>query len=172
MLLNPQSKPKKLRVLARGTASVQDFEALGNGGPGSVNRFHGWKWVSYGPQYMIVDDLGKPTGRSTTAGHRVKQLGKVCEVPDTVEYRRALLCGDLWPADEATARAVGAKWDPSFGDEHGDKALAHLHEQMSDLECETAFRLAAHAVASEHLPESLRELPPDLKSAAPASEKA
>jgi hypothetical protein len=165
-------KPNKLRVLARGTASVQDYEALGSGGPGSVNRFHGWKLAPIGPQFHVLDELGKPTGRIDNLCHRVKQLGRIVEVSDRAEYRRALRDHDLWPADEATANAVGVKFDPKFGLEHGAEALADLHVHMDDLELPPEARRVAHAIAVEHLPKSLQALPPALQLSEPPEPKA
>jgi hypothetical protein len=100
----------KLRVLPRGKALVPNYEAQ----EGGVRRFHGWKHdASLGPSF--VDESTKVMHHH---GGFVKGVGEVVELPMRGEYIRHLRDGDLWPADEPTARACGAKWDPTFGGEH------------------------------------------------------
>jgi hypothetical protein len=104
-----------LRVLPRGTASVQDYGALLDTG---TSRFLGWKWDgALGPGFVDPTD-----GQQKNHGGRVKQVDQVvviaAESPHRTEYLKHLRDGDLWPADEATARAAGIMFEPDFGGEH------------------------------------------------------
>lgn len=104
-----------LRVLPRGTALVQDYRALVDAG---TNRFHGWRWDgTAGPEF--VDPTDKQTKRH---GGRVKQTDQVVEIaaddPYRGEYLKHLQAGDLWAADEATAREAGVPFEPHFAGEH------------------------------------------------------
>lgn len=89
----------KLRFLARGTAHVSDFDALDR--PMPLRRFIGRKLqaVPEAPgRYAFV-----PTGKSE-------------EVNARPEIIKAAKDGELWPADEATAKACGVEFDPTFGE--------------------------------------------------------
>lgn len=102
---------QKLRVLARGAAMVFDLERHDAG----VRRFVGRKHdTSMG--YAYRDEFGneKKSG-GWPASHGPAHPD---EVPYRAEYVQALKDGDLWPADEETARAAGVKFDPKFGGEH------------------------------------------------------
>ena len=123
----PQTKT--LRVLPRGTALVPNYEA--NPGKTFVSRvFHGWRHdASMGGEVLEpVRTTWEPSGKRQGAFVRVPD--EVTTVPDTAEYRRHLRGderrsewhGDLWPADEETARAVGIPFDPTFGGEHPECA--------------------------------------------------
>jgi len=49
----------------------------------------------------------------------------VVEIEDTHLHRQHVVEGDLWAADEATAKACGVKFDPAFGnDEFVAKEIA------------------------------------------------
>jgi len=122
----------KIRVLPRGTARVQDYGALMGSG---MNRFHGW---------TLDSTLGKPfTDPATRQPRRhavyLKKLGVEAAVEISVddpyygEYVRHLRDGDLWPADLETAQRANVKFDPTFGDEHGDKAKAEFKAAVADL---------------------------------------
>ncbi len=103
---------KTLRVRARGTASVPDFARLERG---QSRGFIGRK--------MVPDPA---TGLATW-----QPTDEVVELPNeppyAAEYLKALRDGDLWAADEATARACGQKvndegktvpavvFDPTYG---------------------------------------------------------
>jgi hypothetical protein len=123
---------KVLRVLPRGTAKVQDYGALlGN----RVNRFHGWQPnVDIGALFVDPDD--KQQKRNLV---HVKRVGveHAIEIsmsnPHVGEYIRHLRDGDLWPADQATATAIGLKFDPDFGDEHDEDAKAQLADDLAAL---------------------------------------
>lgn len=90
----------KLRFLARGTAHVSDFDALDR--PVPLRRFIGRK---------LQEAPGAP-GRFTFAS-----TGKPEEVESRPEVIKAAKDGELWPADEATAKACGVQFDPDFGGE-------------------------------------------------------
>lgn len=85
-----------LRVRARGTALVQDIDAL----DANTKRFIGraYKEVEPGVWGFV------PTGEDAV-------------VRAHTEYVRELKEGMLWPADEATAKRCGVKFDPTFGGE-------------------------------------------------------
>jgi hypothetical protein len=132
-----QATPKILRVLPRGMALVPDYSVLQHPG-GPLRYYHGWEWdLEQGGPVMEPDQGGKwaPTGKLSGALKRTSS--QVIEVPDAAEYRRHLvgdprspdLGGDLWPADEETARAVGIKFWPThdlhaeqFAEEHPEHA--------------------------------------------------
>lgn len=78
--------PKTLRVRASGTALVQNHEHLEQGRNSFIGRV--FKELEPG-QWAFV-----PTN-------------EVAEVPNRVEYMRALQAGDLEAADDATAKAAG-----------------------------------------------------------------
>lgn len=119
-----RSPTPTLLVLARGTAKVQDHRALMEGG---TNRFLGWKWDgTLGPEFT-----DPKSGKKMRHGGRVKQVDQpVAIAPDDpyrAEYVRAVREGDLWAADEATARFAGVAFEPHFGGEHpATSALAGL----------------------------------------------
>lgn len=118
-----------LRVLPRGTARVQDFRALMETG---TNRFVGWKFDrALGPEF--VDPKDKQTKRH---GGRVKQVDAVVEIaaddPFRTEYLKALRSGDLWAADEATAREARVPFEPCFLGEHPKTSSALGVDPMSN----------------------------------------
>ena len=102
-----------LRVLPRGTGMVPVYEVQGQ-----IRRFHGWKHDAA----LGVSVVNPTTGTRILSGGfrklRATSEADVITVPNTVEYRRHLKDGDLWPADEATTREVGVPFDPTFGGEH------------------------------------------------------
>lgn len=81
---------KTLRVVARGTAMVPDFERMEAG----TRAFIGRKYIETKPGTFGFDPIGMPV-----------------EVPNRAEYIKALIDGDLWPADKATADACGLRYD-------------------------------------------------------------
>lgn len=87
-------KPKTLRLRARGTAMVTDYEAMDAG----VKRFIGWK---------LNPSLGEAGGFESN--------DSITEKPARAEYLMALASGDLWPADKDTAEAASVDFDPTFG---------------------------------------------------------
>ncbi len=88
----------KLRFYARGTAHVSDFDALER--PVPLRRFIGRKLQEVAP------------GR-----HAFVSTGQAHEVDGRPEIIKAAKDGELWPADEATAKACGVEFDPKFGGE-------------------------------------------------------
>lgn len=112
-----------LRVLPRGTAMVQDYERMGKHGQPAL--FHGWRHDStLGEEYRDPEfrDVKTKVGPVRRDGGFVKHCPEIIEVPNSVEYRRALVDKSLWPADQATAQEAGVPFDPTFG---GDEDLAH-----------------------------------------------
>ena len=92
---------KKLRVRVVGDASVPDYEALERG----VRRFIGRRMQEHREEGEPVRHVWAPTD-------------EVCEVPNTVEYRRHLTAGDLEPADVDTAKLARVEWKQG-GERHG-----------------------------------------------------
>jgi hypothetical protein len=104
-----------LRVLPRGLALVQDYRALQDT---ATSRFHGWTWDGkLGPDFVDPTD-----GQTKNHGGRVKKVDEVVVIaaddPHRTEYLKHLRDGDLWAADEASARASGVTFEPDFGGEH------------------------------------------------------
>jgi hypothetical protein len=110
-----------LRVLPRGTAMVMHYERTArHGQPAS---YHGWKHDSLlGDEYVDPEFSTKDKKVVRRDGGFVKHAPEVIEVPNSVEYRRALVDLSLWPADQATAQEAGVPFDPTFG---GEEELAH-----------------------------------------------
>lgn len=87
--------PRMLRVRARGTASVPNYEAQEAG----TRRFIGRKYIEVEPgQWGFA-----PTGETE-------------EVPLQSDYLKAIKDGDLWPADRETADIAGVEFDATFGE--------------------------------------------------------
>lgn len=109
---------------------VQHYERMSAAGHGQPASFHGWKHDStLGNEYEDAElrtadrktGVVKP-GPTRRDGAFVKHAPDVIVVPNTVEYRRALVDKSLWPADQATAQIAGVPFDCTFGDE---EELAH-----------------------------------------------
>jgi hypothetical protein len=119
-------QPKTLRVLARGSAMVQDYEALEN--PyGGTRRYLG---RPHDPKAgELVED--PDTKQKKPQGGFVAIEGMVVEAPNRVEYRNEIRRHEgLWAADEATAQACEVPFDPSFGGEHDPKLVAAGHAKL------------------------------------------
>ncbi len=59
--------------------------------------------------------------------------GKVEEIEYHHDISKAITDGDLWPADEATARACSVKWDPTFaGDTLAAKAASETTNNTNE----------------------------------------
>lgn len=102
---------RKLRVLARGTAMVFDYERHESG----VRRFVGRKHdPSLG--YAFKDDAGNLV--KTGGWPPSHSPASPDSVPYRAEYLQALKDGDLWPADKETADYCGVPFDPTFGGEY------------------------------------------------------
>lgn len=101
--------PEKLRFRARGTAMVQNYDRLAAG----INAFVG---RAFGP---AKDRPGRHGFAATGAAEELAYH------PHGPEYVRACAQGDLWAADEETAKHVDhyakghglppVTFDPSFG---------------------------------------------------------
>lgn len=90
----------RLKVKAKGTAMVHNFEALDAG----VLRFVGRKHdPTIGETVEVIENNLKRTIK--TGGWA--PTGEAEEVPDRHEYRHAVKAGDLEAADEATAKLCG-----------------------------------------------------------------
>lgn len=114
----------KLRVLAKGSAQVPNYEAAAAGQNGRITH----ACLPLGPEFF--DDEAKVTRRHAAF---VKYVGKVIEVPDRAEYRRHLRDGDLYPADIETAQAAGVPFDKDFGHEHDDDVIEEHAAALKDL---------------------------------------
>lgn len=107
---------KKLRFVARGSALVPNFERHEVG----VRAFVGRKWTMLDEETiaaMVPDpldrarrDVGLPTDFDFDGAPRYAFVGtnEPEEVPNRAEYVKACADGDLWPADEHTARVCNA----------------------------------------------------------------
>ena len=97
---------QRLRFYARGTALVADVHAQEHP-KHATRRFIGRRWQEVMP--------GRWAWCPT-------------EAPQECEYHhdltRACRDGDLWPADEATAKACGVSFDPNFGGEETETIKA------------------------------------------------
>lgn len=106
----------RLKFYARGTALVSDPHAQERG----IRRFVGRRFqeVSTGRWGWCPTEKGQETDPH----------------PDLI---RAVRDGDLWPADEATAKACGVGFDPTFGGERT--------QTIKDFKAENAEALAPKA---------------------------
>lgn len=95
------------KFYARGKAMVFDLEAHDQGIRKFIGRRHD-RTLGF-PEY---DENGN---KFMTGGWPATETPQ--EVPERAEYIQACRDGDLWPADEATARACGVKFDPTLGGE-------------------------------------------------------
>lgn len=101
----------KLRFYARGTALVTDVHAQERG----IRRFIGRRWQEVLPgRWAWV-----PTGE-----------------PQTVDYHgdlvKACRDGDLWAADEATAKACRVPFDPKFDNETTETIKAFKEKKAAE----------------------------------------
>jgi len=92
---------KTLRVRARGTALVMDYEAMEAG----IRRYIG----------RVRDDSSIDPAAGVGIGFRPLEVA--VEVPATAEYARHVRHGDLYAADEATAAYCDVPFDASFGED-------------------------------------------------------
>lgn len=102
---------KILRVLARGTAMVPNYSRSSRMRHGDAHAFIGREWDESLGDGVSTSGGWKPLAEPTV----IKQSAHPAAFN---EYIHVLRAGDLWPADEATARMSGAKFDPSFGGEY------------------------------------------------------
>src|SRR5690348_7889985 len=97
-----------LKFLSRGNAMVFDLDLHDVG----VRRFIGRR------HDKTVGFAGKDENGNPTMSGGWPSTSKPQEVPARGEYMMACKDGDLWAADEATAKYCGVKFDPKFGGEH------------------------------------------------------
>jgi hypothetical protein len=90
---------QRLRFFARGTALVADVHAQEHP-THPVRRFIGRRWQEVLPGRWAWAPSEKP---------------QECDYHH--DLARAARDGDLWPADEETAKACGLAFDPAFGGE-------------------------------------------------------
>lgn len=90
--------PERLRFYCRGTAQVEDVHAANRDKPN--RRMIGRRWQEVLPGRWAWVPTGEPQ-----------------EVDYHADLVRACQEGDLWPADEATAKTCGVPFAPSFDDE-------------------------------------------------------
>ncbi len=86
----------RLKFFARGIALVTDVDAQERG----LRRFIARRWQEVQPGRWAWVPAEKPQ-----------------EVESHPDLLRACRDGDLWAADEATAKACGVSFDPLFGEE-------------------------------------------------------
>lgn len=122
----------RLRFYARGTALVTDVAAQERG----IRRFIGrrfqevlpgrWAWV--------------PTGE-----------------PQAVEYSgdlaKACRDGDLWAADEETARACRVPFDPKYGGELTETIKAFKEKKAAEEAAKKSFVVSEGVIAEKNKPE-------------------
>lgn len=103
---------EKLRFVAKGTACVPDPHGAESTPMrrGIVGRAH--KEVEPGKWAWVRND-------------------QPAELPYHHDLRKAVMDGDLWPADEATAKACGVAFDPKFGGEWSPPAPAKEEKKSS-----------------------------------------
>lgn len=148
-----------LLVRRKGTAMVPHYEAHPQ-----VRRFHGWKFDP-----TLGEEFDHPEHKQRMrmggfAGH-----DNDIEVPDTVEYRRHLKDGDLWPANQATAQAVGLPFDPTFGTPP-DAPLAAI-EAAEGVEMVAGPDGVAHGTLTVHEESPVKSLLPELTPGVVATEQ-
>lgn len=101
---------QKLNVLARGTAMVFDLERHEAGVRRFVGRKHD-RTLGF-PDKDINGNVFMSGGWPPSHGPAEPDA-----VPSRAEYVSAVRDGDLWAADEATAKHCGVKFDALFGGE-------------------------------------------------------
>lgn len=97
----------KLRLRAKGDLLCADYDAFESGTKRFIGRKHD---PSIGHEFRDEDGTIKRTGGWPSTGEHQ-------EVHFRAEYLQAVREGDVWPADEETARICGVTFDPTFGGE-------------------------------------------------------
>lgn len=116
-----------LRVLARGNLLVLDVAYAEASGTRGQRAYVGRQSV----RAWTLDELPKGCPRHEAHNEFLERgndkriphaaypsLGSAVEVPANNYYRKQVRIGALWPADEATAKECGARFDPTFGGEY------------------------------------------------------
>lgn len=117
---------QRLRFYCRATAQVTDPHAQERG----IRRCIGRRWQEV-----------------TTGRWAWVPSGKAQEVDSHPDLVKACQDGDLWPADEATAKICGVGFDPKFGDELTESIKAKK-AQLEDEKKKAAEEEAAKKKAS------------------------
>ncbi len=127
---------KTLRVLAKGTASVPNHAAHAGGRSEFIGRFND---ETLGTPYEHEDSPG--VKRMAIMPARVPHAMPTVLDQDVVghahwaEYFKNVREGDLWAADEETARMCGVDFDPKFGGEYSGsdgKLVCVAHKAAQD----------------------------------------
>lgn len=120
-----------LTVRARGTALVSDFDALDR--PKPLRRFIGRQYV----QDKVTGRWGfMPTGKPEQVRHRSEVL-------------KAVRDGDLWAADEDTAKVCGVRFDPTFGEPPAPPAPASDVQLAAPTKATKKFKQEAGAAGGK-----------------------
>jgi len=132
-----QKKRNVLKVRARGDAMVPDAEAMDRG----VRAFVGW---------VFDRELAIP--RESDGGWRPRVEPVEVTAEDHAQYLLAIVHGDLWAADEETAKranrlAVAKQLPPIAFDPTYDGELAELQDYLKDREAEKKVSAPAPAPA-------------------------
>lgn len=115
---------EKLRFLARGTAQVTDPHAQERG----IRRCIARRWQEVMPGRWSWVPTEEPQAVDTH--------------PDLV---KACQDGDLWPADEATAKACRVAFDPNFGNEETETIKAFKEKAAAPAKADVPEKKAASA---------------------------
>lgn len=94
---------QKLRVKARGSAMCPDYEAM----EARTRRYIGRK--------LVLGEAFKDAEGEDRRRAEFHPTGEVHEIPVRHEYVLAVKDGDLWAADEDTAKYCNVAFDPLFG---------------------------------------------------------
>ena len=105
---------KVLRVLARGSAMVPDFMRASRIAHDQPHAFVGREWDG-----SLGDGVGTSGGWVPLREPTV--IEQSAHPAAFNEFLLVLRNGDLWPADEATARMAGVRFDHDFGGEYADE---------------------------------------------------
>ena len=97
-----------LRLRARGAVLCAHYQAHANG----TRRFVGRRM----DRTLGHDEVNPETGQTVKTGGW-PSTGEAEDVPYCAEYVFAVRDGDVWAADEATAKICGVPFDPTFGGE-------------------------------------------------------
>ena len=141
------SRPR-LRFYCKGTALITDPHAQDRG----LRRFVGRAWRQIAPPIGV--------GPNAHPGTWVwAPTGEVEEIDFHFDLLQACRDGELWAADEATAKTCGVPFDPEFGDEKfqtiRDFKAGHpgltIRERRAAVEAEAvAEKAAAEAAQKAH----------------------
>ncbi len=99
---------KTLKFLSRGMAMCFDLEAQAAKTMRFIGRRHD----------ATIGHEGRDENGNKFMSGGWPSTGLPQEVPARGEYLTACKDGDLWAADEETAKYCGVKFDPDFGGEH------------------------------------------------------